>query len=93
MINAVGYQGLPAESNHLMYSHPGYREVLASFHPARAAGETGESLVVCLAGNEKTAKEDHYRLCQNNMVAYKCPVVYEFTDSIPKSPTARSCGG
>lgn len=89
MINASGYKVWPAEVESLMYSHPGIREVciISTPHPRR--GETVKAFVVLAAGAESTSAEDIISWCQENMAAYKCPVVIEFTDSIPKSPTGK----
>lgn len=48
-----------------------------------------KAFVVLAAGSEKTSAEDIMGWCQENMAVYKCPVVIEFTDSIPKSPTGK----
>tara|TARA_R110002020_G_scaffold469268_1_gene694187 strand:+ start:27859 stop:29523 length:1665 start_codon:yes stop_codon:yes gene_type:complete len=89
MINASGYKVWPAEVESLMYSHPAIREVCVVSTPHARRGETVKAFVVLSAGNEKTSEEDIIGWCQNNMAAYKCPVVIEFTDSIPKSPTGK----
>lgn len=89
MINASGYKVWPAEVESLMYSHPAIREVCVVSTPHARRGETVKAFVVLSAGNEKTSEEDIIGWCQNNMAAYKCPVVIEFTDIIPKSPTGK----
>lgn len=89
MINASGYKVWPAEVESLMYSHPAIREVCVVSTPHPRRGETVKAFVVLAAGNEVTRSEDIISWCQENMAAYKCPVVVEFTDSIPKSPTGK----
>ncbi|PKM31419.1 MAG: long-chain fatty acid--CoA ligase [Gammaproteobacteria bacterium HGW-Gammaproteobacteria-11] len=89
MINASGYKVWPAEVESLMYSHPGIREVCIISTPHSRRGETVKAFVVLAAGAESTSAEDIISWCQENMAAYKCPVVIEFTDSIPKSPTGK----
>ncbi|MFN3580886.1 MAG: long-chain-fatty-acid--CoA ligase [Pseudomonas sp.] len=89
MINASGYKVWPAEVESLMYSHPAIREVCVISTPHPRRGETVKAFVVLSAGNEATSEEDIISWCQDNMAAYKCPVVIEFTDNIPKSPTGK----
>ncbi len=89
MINASGYKVWPAEVESLMYSHPAIREVCVVSTPHPRRGETVKAFVVLAAGNEAIQGEDIIAWCQENMAAYKCPVVIEFTDSIPKSPTGK----
>ncbi|KAA0692362.1 long-chain fatty acid--CoA ligase [Halopseudomonas laoshanensis] len=89
MINASGYKVWPAEVESLMYSHPAIREVCVISTPHPRRGETVKAFVVLSAGNEATTEQDIIDWCQSNMAAYKCPVVIEFTDSIPKSPTGK----
>lgn len=89
MINASGYKVWPAEVESLMYAHPAIREVcvISSPHPRR--GETVKAFVVRADGQEAVTAEDIIAWCHENMAAYKCPVMIEFTDSIPRSPTGK----
>jgi fatty-acyl-CoA synthase len=89
MINASGYKVWPAEVESLMYSHPAIREVCVVSTPHPRRGETGKAFVVLAAGNDGTTDQDIINWCQENMAAYKCPVIVEFTDAIPKSPTGK----
>lgn len=89
MINASGYKVWPAEVESLMYAHPAIREVCVISTPHPRRGETVKAFVVLSAGNEGTTEEEIIKWCQENMAAYKCPVVIEFTDTIPKSPTGK----
>ncbi|HDZ55903.1 MAG TPA: long-chain fatty acid--CoA ligase [Pseudomonas xinjiangensis] len=89
MINASGYKVWPAEVESLMYAHPAIREVCVISTPHPRRGETVKAVVVLAAGHEDTTAETIITWCQDNMAAYKCPVVVEFGDSIPKSPTGK----
>lgn len=89
MINAAGYKVWPAEVESLMYANSAVREVCVVSTPHPRRGETVKAFVVLAAGHEKTTSDEIIAWCQNNMAAYKCPVVIEFTESIPKSPTGK----
>ncbi len=89
MINASGYKVWPAEVESLMYSHPAIREVCVVSTPHPRRGETVKAFVVLATGKEDTTDQDILAWCQENMAAYKCPVIVEFTDTIPKSPTGK----
>ena len=89
MINASGYKVWPAEVESLMYSHPAIREVCVVSTPHPRRGETVKAFVVLAANQADPTEQDIIDWCQEKMAAYKCPVVVEFTDSIPKSPTGK----
>lgn len=89
MINASGYKVWPAEVESLMYAHPAIREVCVISTPHPRRGETVKAVVVLAAGHEHTQPDDIIAWCQENMAAYKCPVIVEFGGSIPKSPTGK----
>lgn len=89
MINASGYKVWPAEVESLMYSHPAIREVCVVSTPHPRRGETVKAFVVLATNQADPTEQDIIDWCQENMAAYKCPVVVEFTNSIPKSPTGK----
>jgi fatty-acyl-CoA synthase len=89
MINASGYKVWPAEVESLMYANPAIREVCVISAPHPRRGETVKAFVVLAAGQEQTTDEEVIAWCHENMAAYKCPVMIEFTEAIPRSPTGK----
>lgn len=88
MINASGFKVWPAEVESLLYGHPAVQEVCVISVPDERRGETAKAMVVRADGQQASA-EDILAWCQQNMSAYKCPKLIEFTDSLPKSPTGK----
>ena len=88
MINASGYKVWPAEVESLMYAHPAIREVCVISMPHPRRGESVKAVVVAADG-QQPSEEDIINWCHDNMAAYKCPVVVEFADSIPRSGTGK----
>ncbi|SDU21098.1 long-chain-fatty-acid--CoA ligase [Halopseudomonas salegens] len=88
MINASGYKVWPAEVESLMYAHPAIREVCVISMPHPRRGESVKAVVVPADGKQPSEK-DIISWCHANMAAYKCPVVVEFADSIPRSGTGK----
>jgi fatty-acyl-CoA synthase len=72
-----------------MYANSAIREVCVVSTPHSRRGETVKAFVVLAAGHEKTTSDEIIAWCQTNMAAYKCPVVIEFTERIPKSSTGK----
>ncbi|HDZ58234.1 MAG TPA: long-chain fatty acid--CoA ligase [Pseudomonas xinjiangensis] len=89
MINASGFKVWPAEVESLLYGHRGVKEVCIISVPDERRGETVKAVVVCAAGHEALLADELIAWCQDNMSAYKCPKIVEFTDSLPKSPTGK----
>lgn len=89
MINASGFKVWPAEVESLLYGHPAVQEVCVISVPDERRGETVKAMIVRSAGEEQASAEDILDWCQQNMSAYKCPKLIEFTDSLPKSPTGK----
>lgn len=90
MINASGFKIWPAEVEAMMHKHPGIAEACIISTADARRGETVKAVVVrkAGAGDELTA-EDIIAWCREEMAAYKCPRVIEFTDSLPKSGSGK----
>jgi len=89
MINASGYKVWPAEVESLMYANPAIREVCVVSTPHPRRGETVKAFVVLANDHQHTTAEQVIAWCHENMAAYKCPVMIEFTEAIPRSPTGK----
>jgi len=88
MINASGFKVWPAEVEALMHHHPGIAEACVIGAPDERRGETVKAYVVPQHGTTLTEK-DVIAWCHENMAAYKCPRLIEFTDALPKSGSGK----
>jgi fatty-acyl-CoA synthase len=90
MINASGFKVWPAEVEAMMHKHPDIAEVciISTADPRR--GETVKAVVVPQKSSEKAVTADNIiSWCREEMAAYKCPTIIEFTDGLPKSGTGK----
>lgn len=88
MINAAGFKVWPAEVEAMMYAHPDIQEVCIIATPDPRRGETVKAVVVARSG-ATPAVDAIQSWCRERMAAYKVPVVIEFAESLPKSPTGK----
>lgn len=88
MINASGFKVWPAEVEALMHHHPEIAEACVIGAPDPRRGETVKAFVVPQKGAILT-EAGVIAWCHDNMAAYKCPKLIEFTDALPKSGSGK----
>jgi acyl-CoA synthetase (AMP-forming)/AMP-acid ligase II len=88
MIVSGGNTIYAAEVEDAIYSHPSVSEIAVIGVPDEALGELVKAVVVLKKG-EKTTEKEIIKLCQDKLDSYKVPKSVVFTDSLPKTPTAK----
>lgn len=88
MIISGGNTIYATEVEDTIYSHPSVSEVAVIGVPDKALGELVKAVVV-LKKDEETTAEEIIKLCQEKLGSYKVPKSVVFTDSLPKTPTAK----
>jgi len=88
MIVSGGNTIYATEVEDAIYSHPCVSEVAVIGVPDETLGESVKAVVVLKEG-EKTTEEEIIKLCQDKLENYKVPKSVVFTDSLPKTPTAK----
>jgi len=88
MIVSGGNTIYATEVEDAIYSHPSVSEVAVIGIPDEALGELVKAVVVLKKG-QKTAEEEIIKLCRDKLDSYKVPKSVVFTDSLPKTPTAK----
>jgi fatty-acyl-CoA synthase len=90
MINASGMKVWPAEVEAIMHAHPDILEACVIAARDAYRGETVKAVVVLKANRRgPVAAEDIIGWCREHMAAYKVPRLIEFTNSLPKSASAK----
>ncbi len=88
MIIAGGYNIYPRDIDEVLFEHPKILEACAVGIKDAYRGETVKAFVVVKPG-ETLTEEELNQYCRENLAAYKVPRVYEFIDSLPKSPVGK----
>jgi len=88
MIIAGGYNIYPRDIDEVLFEHPKIVEACAVGVPDKYRGETVKAFVVVKPG-ETLTEEELDRYCRENLAAYKVPKIYEFIESLPKSPVGK----
>ena len=88
MVNVAGFKVFPREVEELLFAHPAVAEAAVLGAPDPVKGEVVRACVVLRPGRTATA-EELVELCRARIAAYKVPVVVEFLQSLPKSPTGK----
>jgi fatty-acyl-CoA synthase len=86
MINASGFKVWPTEVETQMYQHPAILEACVIGTADAHRGETVKAVVVLRP--EWRGRADEQSIidwCRQNMAAYKCPRIIEFSEALPKS--------
>ncbi len=89
MINVSGFKVWPAEVEALMLYHPDIAEacVVGASDPRR--GEVVKAYVVPASHTKTRDGAAIINWCRQEMAAYKCPRVIEFTEALPKSGSGK----
>ena len=88
MIVSGGNTIYATEVEDAIYSHPSVSEIAVIGVPDEALGELVKAVVVLKKG-KKATEEEIIKLCQGKLDSYKVPKSIVFTDSLPKTPTAK----
>ena len=88
MIIAGGYNIFPREIDEVLFEHPKVMEACTIGVPHEYRGETVKAFIVARPGETITAEEMD-AFCRDRLAPYKAPKIYEFVDSLPKSPVGK----
>lgn len=88
MIIAGGFNIYPRDVEEVLYTHPAVQEACVAGAPDEYRGETVKAYVVRRAG-ATVSEADLDAFCRQNLAAFKVPRIYEFRDSLPKSPIGK----
>lgn len=88
MIITSGFNVYPKEIEDVIYSHPAVLEATVVGAPDATKGELAKAFVVVKEGSSVT-EEELNAFCRERLAAYKTPRIYEFRDSLPKSPQGK----
>lgn len=89
MINVSGFKVWPAEVEALMHRHPDIVEACVVGARDDRRGEVVKAHVVLRPGATPDA-EAIIAWCRQEMAAYKCPRVIQFTEALPKSASGKT---
>ena len=89
MIVSGGENIHPIEVEDVLASHPGVHEVAVVGAPDDRLGQRVVAVVVGTA----TEEELDAHCLGSSLARFKRPREYRFVDSLPKSPSGRSCAG
>lgn len=108
MIVSGGVNIYPAESEHVLLTHPKVADVAVVAAPNAEMGEEARALVIPRDPGDPPTAEELNAFCRASLAGYKCPRGYEFVDDIGRTvmgkvnkkalrqrfwPTDRTIGG
>jgi acyl-CoA synthetase (AMP-forming)/AMP-acid ligase II len=85
MVVSGGVNIYPAESEQVLFGHPGVADVAVIGVPDEVMGESLLALVVPVDATRPPAADDLIQLCRSRLAHYKCPRTVELVETVGRT--------